>query len=262
MSISDSYDPQFFEPLFQAEERHFWFVSRNQVVADTLQALDRNLKDGYRVLELGCGNGNTLRVTESACQRGKVMGSDLFHSGLVLARKRVNCPLVQADVLNLPFAGGFELVSFFDVLEHIQDDRKMLEKVREILAPGGYVVITVPADPGLWSYFDEASHHQRRYTRETLTRLLEDAGYEIIRLTAFMSLTYPLVWLRRKLTHRNTDTGVPLDADLLAYQELQVNGVMNWALTQLLKLERGWLQRGNTFKKGSSLLAVARRRIT
>jgi len=262
VNMHHSYDPLFFEPLFQAEERHFWFVSRNRIVADTLQALDRNFKDGYQVLELGCGNGNTLRVTEAACLRGKVIGSDLFHSGLVLARKRVNCPLVQADVQNLPFAGGFDLVSFYDVLEHIQDDRKMLEQVREILAPGGYVVITVPADPGLWSYFDEASHHQRRYTLETLSRLLEEGGYEIIRLTAFMSLTYPLVWMRRKLTRINPSARADIDADSLACQELQVNGVLNWLLTQLLTLERGWLQRGNTFKKGSSLLAVARCRIS
>ena len=260
--MPNSYDPQFFEPLFQAEEHHFWFVSRNRIVADTLETLDRQLPDGYLALELGCGNGNTLRVTEAACRRGKVTGSDLFHSGLMLAKKRVSCPLVQADVLNLPFKGGFHLVGFFDVLEHIPDDREMLDKVKDILVPGGWVVITVPADPGLWSYFDEASHHQRRYTRETLSRLLEAAGFEITRLTAFMSLTYPLVRLRRKFTRNGETRLTEEDARSLACEELAVNGVLNWLLVQFLKLERSWLNRGKEFKRGSSLLMVARRRIS
>ncbi len=90
---------------------------------------------------------------------------------------------------------NFTWLDLFDVLEHISDDRGMLELLGEVLVDGGYAVITVPAGPELWSYFDEASHHVRRYTAITLRDVLLAAGYEVISLTAFMSLTYPLVWL-------------------------------------------------------------------
>lgn len=227
-----------------------------------LEGLDDQLPAGYRALELGCGNGNTLRVTEAACRRGKVTGSDLFQSGLRLAKLRVNCPLVQADVKDLPFGRIFNLVSFFDVLEHIRDDRGMLESVKEMLLPGGYLVITVPAEPALWSYFDVASHHERRYTTESLSRLLEGSGYDVVRLTAFMSLTYPLVWLRRKLMRNESLLELGKDSNTHALQELQVAGVLNWILFQLLKLERARLKRGGSYKKGSSLLAVARPKVS
>ncbi len=261
MNTHASYDPQYFIPLFQAEGRHFWFISRNRILEDVLKSLDAQLPAGYFALELGCGNGNTLRVTESACQRGKVTGSDLFFSGLRLARLRVSCPLVQADVQALPFERKFSLVGFFDVLEHIRDDRGFIEKVKQILLPGGYLVVTVPADPALWSYFDEASHHERRYTSEALTQLLEESGYEIVRMTAFMSLTYPVVWLRRKLAGKQGNPGTQIDSNTLALQELHVAGILNWLLIQLLKLELAWLKRGRSFKRGSSLLAIARLKI-
>lgn len=133
-------------------------------------------------------------------------------------------------------------------------------KVKEILTPGGYLVLTVPADPGLWSYFDEASHHQRRYTRETLAEMLNGTGFEIVRLTAFMSLTYPWVWLRRKFGRKAEPNYTEEDASSLAYQELAVNKVLNWLLIQILKLERSRIKQGKDFRRGSSLLAVARRR--
>lgn len=256
-----SYDPQYFQPLFDAEDRHFWFVTRNRILKNVLTKLDEALPAGYRAAELGCGDGNTLRVMESTCTRGRLIGSDLFYAGLQLAKQRVASSLVQADVAALPFNHTFMLVGLFDVLEHIMDDQDMLENVGEIMSKDGFLVLTVPAEPALWSYFDEASRHARRYTRESLSQVLQSAGFEILSLTAFMSLTYPFVWLRRK-SHRKTSSvieDVEDDANTRAMQELQVPALLNWGLIQLLRIESTWLKWGGKFLKGSSLLVVARR---
>ncbi len=248
-----SYDPQYFQPLFESEDRHFWFVTRNRILKNVLQRLDAILPERYYATELGCGDGNTLRVMENACSRGRLTGSDLFYDGLKLAKLRVKCSLVQTDVAALPFRHAFHLVGLFDVLEHISDDHGMLHRVNEIMMKDGYLVLTVPAEPELWSYFDEASHHARRYTRESLCQVLQSAGYEIISLTAFMSLTYPFVWLRRK-NHKESSSmfeEAKGDANIRAMQELHVPSLLNWGLIQLLRLESTWLKWGGRFSKGS-----------
>jgi len=257
MNDKNTYDPKYFQPLFDAEDRHFWFITRNQILENVLAKLDTLLPNGYYALESGCGDGNTLRVLESTCHNGKVIGSDLFHSGLLLAQKRVNCPLVQADVTQIPFPPIFHLSCIFDVLEHISDDKGMLTNIYHSLVKGGYIVLTVPAGPELWSYFDDASHHIRRYTRDTLKNVLEKAGFRIITLTAFMSLTYPIVWLRRKGVKKNSKA--PEFAGKRSMQELEVPTILNWSLVQILRFESAWLKMGNKFSVGSSLLAIAQK---
>src|SRR5205814_3237017 len=122
------------------------------------------LPAGYRVVEIGCGTGNTLRMLKEACSTAAlIVGIDLFEEGLVYARRRTNASLVRARIEDAPFVVPFEVVGMFDVLEHIEDDAAALSSVRSLTRPGGHLVLTVPAHKALWSRFDEESHHCRRY---------------------------------------------------------------------------------------------------
>ena len=157
------YDPTFYETLYAAEDRHFWFRSRNRVIAALAAQAVAGLRLGYRVLELGCGDGNVIRFLQESCPDGLVVGMDLFGEGLQYAQRRGARLLVQADVAMAPFAEGFNVIGMFDVLEHIADDHVVLRQVFDLLSDGGTLLLTVPANQELWSYFDEASHHCRRY---------------------------------------------------------------------------------------------------
>src|SRR5262245_7133302 len=187
-----SYDPSFFARLFAIEDRHFWFCARNHVISTIVSQLTTDLTAGYRVLEVGCGTGNVLRFLERACPRGTVIGMDLFGEGLRYASHRTSCALVQGDMHAAPFAAQFELIGLFDVLEHLQDDRRVLNDLTGMLAPGGALLLTVPAHRSLWSYFDEASCHCRRYEPEELESKLRDAGYQVEYLTQYMASVFPL----------------------------------------------------------------------
>ena len=131
------YDPKFYEWLYAAEDRHFWFRSRNAVIAAMASQTVAALAPGYRVLELGCGNGNVTRLLQAACSEGLVIGMDLFAEGLENARRRGVSLLVQADVNRAPFQKKFHVIGMFDVLEHITDDRAILRQVFDLLEPGG-----------------------------------------------------------------------------------------------------------------------------
>ncbi len=255
-----SYDPSYFARLFAIEDRHFWFCARNQVISTIARQLADDLAEGYRVLEVGCGTGNVLRFLECACPRGTVIGMDLFGDGLRYARQRTSCALVQGDMHAAPFVAQFELIGLFDVLEHLPDDRRVLNDLAGMLAPGGVLLMTVPAHPSLWSYFDEASRHCRRYEPEELESKLRDSGYQVEYLTQYMASIFPLVWLGRRvasLLNRNRAGG----AQDLAADELRIMPVINDLLTWLLTQETRLIARRRRLPVGASLLVIARRPI-
>jgi SAM-dependent methyltransferase len=86
---------------------------------------------------------------------------------------------VVADITNLPFADGFfPSASSAETLEHIPADRDAARDLARVLAPGGWLVGTVPADPDQWSDWDDWGGHLRRYRKSEMTQLLRGAGLE------------------------------------------------------------------------------------
>jgi SAM-dependent methyltransferase len=250
-----------FAALAAAEDRHFWFAARNRVIQAVFRKLVPTLAPGYRVLEVGCGTGNVLRALVEVCRHGQLVGSELFEEALRRARRRVRCPLVQADVYRLPFAVSFDLIGMFDVLEHLPDDGEALGEVYRQLHPGGRLVITVPAHPALWSHADDYAGHYRRYSPAGLRGALTRAGFRIDYLSHFMAPLVPLVWLRRRLARllNRVGPGAGKSPRELALRDLTVVPVLNRCLAWLLAPEAPLLAGGRRLPIGTSLLAVATR---
>jgi len=249
MDPRSSYDPDWFTPLAAVEDRHFWFRSRNRVIGALAARIAAGLAPGCRVLEVGCGTGNVLRVLEQTCPAGAVVGMDLFGEGLDHARRRARCPLLRGDLHQPPFRARFALIGMFDVLEHLADDAQALRDLGALLEPGGVLMLSVPAHPALWSYFDEASGHHRRYREEELRRKLVEAGYRVQYVTPYMAALLPLMWLGRSLCRGSGREAASL--------ELRVIPVLNELLRLLLAPEAGWIARRRRLPFGASLLAVA-----
>jgi SAM-dependent methyltransferase len=253
----EAYDPSFFENLAAAEDRHFWFRARNRVIEALAAQLTAGFAPGYRVLEVGCGTGSALRALERACPGGSVLGMDLFGEGLRHARRRGG-RLVQADLHHPPFAARFDLVGLFDVVEHLADDVRVLRDLAELLAPGGALLLTVPASRRLWSSWDETVRHRRRYEPAELGARLREAGYRVEYLTPYMSAIFPLVWARRKLG-RGGRSGCDADSHALAEGEFRVVPGLNALLGLCLAPEARRIARRRTLPFGTSLVAVARK---
>ena len=261
-SGSASYDPDYFIPLFAAEDRHFWFRARNKVISALVEKELKRLAAGYRVLEVGCGTGNVLRVLEKVCKNGQVIGMDLFIEGLEYARRRVRLGLVQGDMQAPPFGAIFHLVGLFDVLEHLPDDLQVLEDIYSLLLPGGLLFLTVPAFPSLWSYFDEASHHVRRYQFHDLQTRLEQTGFKVETISYYMMSIFPLVWMQRKLVPGRLQGKALADEKDVhdrSVDELRIVPVANQVLVTILGLEARWLRSGRRLPFGTSLLALGRK---
>ncbi len=259
--MSAGYDPEHFASLFDVEDRHFWFLARNRALSAVIGNLERDLPSGYRVLEVGCGTGNTLRMLRDSCAGAAVIvGMDLFGEGLRFAQRRLPIPLVQGRIEQPPFRVNFDLVGMFDVLEHISDDLTTLQTIRSLLAPGGRIVLTVPACQRLWSQFDEESHHVRRYEPGQLRACLEQSGYTVEYLTPFMSALYPMVRVSRWVADmaRQVRERMGLARRSAVLTNLRVVPLVNEVIALLLRRDAAALARRHELRRGTSLVAVAR----
>lgn len=250
------YDPVFFDHLARIEDKHFWFRARNNLILALVRRISSSLTPCNLMLEVGCGTGNVLRALETACPNCTLVGLELWFEGLKHARSRSHASLIQADLRQLPFGKQFDLIGMFDVLEHIDDDRGTLALVQSNLRLGGKVLLTAPAHQGLWSYFDEAACHCRRYSEKGIRRRLEDAGFEVEFLSQFMASVFPVVWAHRKLNRPGH--GVKSAQDRVR-DEFRLIPVVNGILTGLLYLEAKWIGRGHSLPIGTSLVVVARK---
>jgi SAM-dependent methyltransferase len=232
----------------EAEDRHWWYRGRRTVLDGVISGLE--LPADARILDAGCGSGRNMI---ELARFGAVTGVELSETSVALACAREVGEVVAGSVLEMPFADdSFDLAVTLDVIEHLEDDLTALRELRRILAPGGALLVTVPAYQWLWSGHDEINHHHRRYTRRSLQRVAEQAGWRQLRTTYFNSLLLPVAILLRVLDRVNTKT-TESSLDLWVPP-----APVNWLLERPLALEAALIAHGGRIPAGLSLLAVFR----
>jgi SAM-dependent methyltransferase len=232
----------------QAEDRHWWYRGRRTVLDVVIAEL--GLPHPARILDAGCGSGRNM---VDLAHRGAVTGIELSPTSVAVARGRDAGEVVEGSVLEMPFSdASFDLAVSLDVIEHLEDDLAALRELRRTVAPGGALLVTVPAYNWLWSGHDEINHHHRRYTRRSLQRVAEQAGWQQVRTTYFNSLLLPVAIVLRILDRINTKT-TESSLDLWVPPE-----PLNWVLERPLALEAALIKRGGRIPAGLSLLGVFR----
>lgn len=230
-----------------AEDRNWWFAGKRLLV-ETLLRQAVNPRPGAWVLDVGCGTGATLATLSSF---GEAVGVDRAVAALTHTARRGATRVCACDAHRLAFrAGVFTAVTALDVIEHLDDPVAALREMGRVCAPGGAVVVSVPAHPALWSDHDVALHHRRRYTPGLLREHVEGAGLKVVRMTyAYAPFLIPaLVWrrLRRRQRVPKADLGL-------------VAGPLNWVLLQWMRCEAAAI-RAVRLPVGTSLLCVAQPR--
>lgn len=241
-------EQQVYSQMAAIQGEHWWFVARRRILTAVLHRYLR-LPDGARLLEAGCGMGGNLAMLagfghvsafEPDAKARRIVSRE---SGLQIREGRL-----PDDV---PFdAESFDLVAALDVLEHVEEDSASLATLRNKLRPGGWLVITVPAFPFLWSAHDRVHHHKRRYRKAELVRLAAEAGLAPVKVTYFNTLLFPAIAMVRLVK------GL-LGIDK-ADGEAMPGNLVNRLLTVLFASERHLLGRV-WLPAGVSLLMIARR---
>ena len=183
-------DRDYEQQTFQAEDRHWWYRGRRRVLERVLDELGAGTAGTpIRILDAGCGSGRNM---VELARRGTVTGVELSLPSVEKALERGCGEVIKGSVLEMPFAdASFDLAVSLDVIEHLEDDLGALRELRRVVAPGGALLLTVPAYQWLWSGHDEINHHQRRYTMRSLRAVAEQAGWRQVRTSYFNSLAPP-----------------------------------------------------------------------
>lgn len=198
---------------------------------------------GKRVLEVGSGTGNMTRLLYG---RELIVATDVESAYLHILQNRFRrLPTIRVEKLDLESEDWkqlneyrFDTVVMLNVLEHIENDRIALEHLRELLIPGGRLLVFVPADQALFGTLDEQVGHFRRYTKDSLRDALHATGFEIRQLDYHNVFGRIGWWLNgRVLKRRHIPAGQ--------------SRVFDWLVPLLRRVEP------RQPKKGLSIVAVA-----
>ena len=161
--------------------------------------------------------------------------------------------MTEKRLKNLPFAdASFDLILATDVLEHLEDDRRVMRELRRVAAPGARLLATVPAYQWLWSQHDQAHHHFRRYTLRGLRDRLGAEGWEAVQWSYFNTVLLPPIAAVRTLARRRPPADGRPDLKLTP-------PTLNRMLLAPMKAEAAIIRRGARLPAGVSIGIVCRR---
>lgn len=174
------------------EGRHWWFTGRRDILRALLHAIAPR-STGVALLDIGCGTGGNAAALAGEYD---VMGIDPSADAIAFAQARF--PSVRFKETGDPETGRAHLaaggvVLLTDVLEHVDDDRALLARAIAVVPAGGHLLVTVPADPSLWSRHDTDFGHFRRYLADDFRALWRDAAVEQRLLSYFNARLRPVI---------------------------------------------------------------------
>jgi SAM-dependent methyltransferase len=176
------------EAMQACQATHWWYKARRRILANIIATLP--LPPHAHILEAGCGPGVNLPMLK---RFGQVHAFDISPYCVAAACAQGFAATLGHLPDGLPALPAMDLVGAFDVIEHVADDQAALKSLYAALKPGGYFIATVPAYGWLWSEHDVRNHHFRRYTRPHFKRVIEQAGFEVLRMSYFNSHLFPLI---------------------------------------------------------------------
>lgn len=187
-------DPLYLDRYRDLYQRHWWWRAREAAILAELRRLPPRAEGGRRILDVGCGSGLFFERLQPF---GAVEGVEPERS---LAE---NAGRWREAIHPVPFderfrsEQPFDVILMLDVLEHLERPDAALQHAVRLLAPGGQVLITVPAFAWLWTRHDALNRHVRRYDRLALRTVARAAGLRVIRERFLFQWLVPVKLLTR-----------------------------------------------------------------
>ncbi len=244
-------DPSEYDLMYRVETRHWWYRGMEAITRATLERWC-GASAPLTILDAGCGTGAAM--SNFLTDYGLVTGVDIEPLALAYCQKRGLTRLTCASVLDLPFASAtFDLIASFDVLYEraVADDLAALREFARVLAPGGRVLLRLPAYDWLRGAHDKVVHTRKRYTIKEVAHLLAQSGFTLEHISFANMFLFPFAVLKR-LSDRLTPVAT-------GHSDLSLKvGPFNRVLQKILASEAP-LVAGSGLPFGLSVVAVGRR---
>jgi len=180
------------------QDTHWYYQSKKLPLFDFFRKLPDDIT--YDIIDVGSGTGFFARIIleEFPTKINKCYLIDIEYTEEEMLASQ-NTRLVKQH--KIPDTISNTLVIMMDVLEHLEDDKKMLDEIKLNATGQNYFFITVPAFKSLWSSHDVYLCHYRRYTISSLKEVLLKSDYSITSSYYLYGILFPLVWLSRKISN-------------------------------------------------------------
>jgi SAM-dependent methyltransferase len=244
------------DQLLRVHREHFWYVERRRLILWWVAR--HGLGSGATFLDLGTGCGDVAAALRA---RGlRALAADYYaESDEAVRRVDAEVPFYAVDAYRLPFR-ELDAVGIFDVLEHLDRPLDALAQIRDSLTRDGWLFVTVPARPELWTNRDLYAGHHLRYDRGTLRRTLARVGFKLVRASYFMlPMALPLA-LSRYFGALYMPSGLSAEEAEARFDAMAKvpSPSVNFIGSSILSAERWWLRVAD-IPYGSSIIAAARR---
>jgi len=192
-------NPDEYYALYKVEKEHWFYSGKRIIVREWLKKLGF-LTPQHILLDVGAGTG---LFAEEMSQHLKVIALDPDTNALGFLRQRRKTFTSAGSAETLPLAGNsVHVLTALDVVEHLDDDKAALREFTRVVRPGGLIVLTVPAFMSLWSEWDEALHHRRRYRLAQLASAWQGLNLEVVHASYINNLAFFPIYLYRQWRNR------------------------------------------------------------
>jgi len=187
-------DKNYYLEYFYLERSNWWFRARLNILASQIKKVFKG-RTNLNILNIGVATGATSQML---AQFGNVKSVEYDADCYAFVKQQLAIDIEQGSILNLRFKNEtFDLVCAFDVIEHVEDDKKAVEEMHRVCKTNGIVMVTVPAFMSLWSQHDVVNHHYRRYKLNELN-LLFGQNMQLMCKSYFNSILFLPIYAVRK----------------------------------------------------------------
>jgi 2-polyprenyl-3-methyl-5-hydroxy-6-metoxy-1,4-benzoquinol methylase len=230
--------------------------------------LIRKYKPSGSLFDIGSGWGHFLAA-------GKKLGYDVYGVELanqpyLYSKNELNLPVDRADFLQMNEERKFDVLTMWDVLEHIDMPDKFIEKCSKLQNAGGYLFIQVPQiDSYIAKRFKSkwkmiSLDHVNYFSKETMKKLLSQHGYEVVQLKSSIEIKlfimYTLYgWLRKSKPTRNQSTSKEISATERQAFFNKITRQPEWVLRLFISAHHALYHTLSALGIGEEMAVVARR---
>lgn len=254
--VSELQSYSFVKSFFElSDESHFWFEWRMRALMQQLKVADIPLEKKLKALDVGCGVGVLRKQIEAVTSWGVDCVDIDYHALQQVGQGRGRT--MYYDILEKrdDFIEAYDIVTAFDVIEHITDSKTFIEAMLRHLKPDGLLIINVPALQFLYSRYDEVQGHVKRYDIKTMKAELKDFNLSILTMNYWGASNVPILYLRKWLLSRDKKSSPD---DILKKGFQPPGNFANSIFRNMMKIETALLSKPPF---GSSLMLVARKNV-
>ena len=195
-----------------------WKKKRDIVKRHLRSIILNQNKNIVRILDVGCGYGHYLKEYENVCYRLGIK-AEIYGLDVAIKNLEFNFNFVKGDARKLPFKNrSFDIVTSTEVLEHFVEGEMFIEEVYRVLKDGGFFILTTPNRLRFTAWIRNLKYirndivpgpnpeHLREYTPKELRKILEFAGFDLIKLDFIAFNPYlPIPFSIYKTLDKTTD---------------------------------------------------------